>query len=215
MEDASIADILKIYLGRNAGEAVFAGNISRGQSLKVTAAILIVDIRGSTPLLQELGTDRYIAIINELFDILTPIVRAQHGEVLQFTGDGMLAIFPESEEAKAGGFNCPVAIKGAFDAAVGADKAVAAADLPIELGFGLSYGPVDYGNVGAVDRLTFTVISAEVSRADRLQRLCPLDGSRVAMSADYAPHLPADAVRSIGRRALKGFVAECEVFVPA
>ena len=53
MNDASIADILKVYLGQNAGEAVLAGNMSRGKSLKVTAAILIVDIRGSTPLLQK------------------------------------------------------------------------------------------------------------------------------------------------------------------
>jgi hypothetical protein len=60
MNDASIADILKVYLGQNAGEAVLAGNMSRGKSLKVTAAVLIVDIRGSTPLLQKLGTDSYI-----------------------------------------------------------------------------------------------------------------------------------------------------------
>jgi hypothetical protein len=33
---------------------------------------------------------------------------------------------------------------------------------------------VDYGNVGAEDRLTFAVISAEVSRAGRLQSLSPL-----------------------------------------
>lgn len=60
MNNSSIADILKVYLGQNAGEAVLAGNMSRGKSLKVTAAILIVDIRGSTPLLQKLGTDSYI-----------------------------------------------------------------------------------------------------------------------------------------------------------
>ena len=65
MNDASIADILNVYLGQNAGEAVLAGNMSRGKSLKVTAAILIADIRGSTPLLQKLDTDSYIDIINK------------------------------------------------------------------------------------------------------------------------------------------------------
>ena len=214
MNDASFADILKIYLGQNAGEAVLAGNMSRGKSLKVTAAILIVDIRGSTPLLQKLGTDSYIDIINKLFDIVTPHVRANDGEVLQFTGDGMLAVFPESAEAKAGGFTCPIAIQNAYTAAVGADKATLDGDLPASLGFGLSYGPVDYGNVGAEDRLTFTVISAEVSRADRLQSLCPLGDSNVAISGDCAAHLPDGAVRSIGHRVLKGFTEETEVFVP-
>lgn len=214
MNDASFADILKIYLGQNAGEAVLAGNMSRGESLKVTAAILIVDIRGSTPLLQKLGTDSYIDIINKLFDIVTPHVRANDGEVPQFTGDGMLAVFPESAEAKAGGFTCPIAIQNAYTAAVGADKATLDGDLPASLGFGLSYGPVDYGNVGAEDRLTFTVISAEVSRADRLQSLCPLGDSNVAISGDCAAHLPDGAVRSIGHRVLKGFTEETEIFVP-
>jgi adenylate cyclase len=124
MNDASIADILKVYLGQNAGEAVLAGNMSRGKSFKVTAAVLIVDIRGSTPLLQKLGTDSYIDIINKLFDIVTPHVRANDGEVLQFTGDGMLAVFPESAEAKVGGYMCPIAIQNAYTAAVGADKAI-------------------------------------------------------------------------------------------
>jgi class 3 adenylate cyclase len=87
MIDASIADILKVYLGQNAGEAVLAGNISRGRSLKVTATILIVYIRGSTTLLQKRGTDSDINIINKPFDIVTPHFIANDGEVLQITGD--------------------------------------------------------------------------------------------------------------------------------
>ena len=94
--DASIADILNIYLGQNAEDAVLAGNMTRCKSFKVTATILIVGIRGSTPLLQKLGTDSYIDIINKLFDIVTPHVRANDGVVLQFTGGGMLAAFPEN-----------------------------------------------------------------------------------------------------------------------
>ncbi len=213
MDDKSIADILKIYLGRNAGEAVLVGNMSRGNALKVTAAILIIDIRGSTPLIQKLGTEAYIGVINELFDIVTPLVRTNHGEVLQFTGDGMLALFPESGEAKAGGFDCPLAIASAFAAATEADTAVRASTLPASLGFGLSYGPVDYGNVGAEDRLTFTVISAEVSRTDRLQSLCPLEDSNLAISAACAAQLPEGADRSIGHRSLKGFAGETEVII--
>ena len=126
----------------------------------------------------------------------------------------MPAVFPEYAEAKASGYMCPIAIQNAYTAAVGADKAILDGDLPASLGFGLSYGPVDYGNVGAEDRLTFTVINAEVSRADRLQSLCPLGDSNVAISSDCAPHLPDGAMRSIGHRVLKGFTEETEVFVP-
>ena len=57
MKVASIDDILNVYLGQNTGDAVLAGNMTRGKSFKVTATILIVDIRGSTPLFQKLGTE--------------------------------------------------------------------------------------------------------------------------------------------------------------
>ena len=50
--------------------------------------------------------------------------------------------------------------------------------------------------------------------ADRLQSLCPLGDSNVAISGDCAAHLPDGAVRSIGHRVLKGFTEETEVFVP-
>ncbi|MGB0555361.1 MAG: hypothetical protein ACPGQV_22825 [Alphaproteobacteria bacterium] len=126
----------------------------------------------------------------------------------------MLAVFPESAEAMTGGFTCSIAIQNTYTAALGADKATLDGNLPASLGFGLSYGPVDYGNVSAEDRLAFIVINAEVSRADRLQSLCPLGDSNVAISGDCAPHLPDGVVRSIGHRILKGFTEETEIFVP-
>ena len=71
-----------------------------------------------------------------MFDIVTPHVKANDVEVLQFTGGGMLAIFPESAEAKAGGFSCLIAIQNAHTAAGGTDKATLNADLPASLSFG-------------------------------------------------------------------------------
>ena len=68
----------------------------------------------------------------------------------------------------------------------------------------MSAGPVSWGNVGVEDRRTLTVISAEVSHADRLQSLCPLDESNLAISAACAMQLPEGVVRSIRRQSLKG-----------
>ena len=65
-------------------------------------------------------------------------------------------------------------------------------------------GSVSSGNVGMEDRRTLTVISAEVSHADRLQGLCPLDGSNLAISAACAMQLPKGAVRSTRGQSLKG-----------
>ena len=75
-------------------------------------------------------------------------------------------------------------------------------------------GPVSWGNVGVEDRRTLTAVSAEVSHADRLQRLCPLDKSNLAISAACAVQLPEGAVRSIRRQSFKGFAVEMAVFIP-
>ena len=209
-------ELLKLYLGEKAGTAVMDGTIGRGGSLKVVAAIMLADIRRSTPLIQDVGMDGYINVLNRMFDIVHPIVAQHGGEVLQFTGDGVLSVFPETPEAREAGITCPIAVAGAFNATLASDKAIRESGFPAQIGFGLSYGSVAYGSGGTTGRLAFTVISEEVNRADRLQSLCPISDSNIAMADNFALHVATGAeVRSLGRRALKGFNEETEVFVPA
>lgn len=213
-ENERLTELLKMYLGHNAGTAVASGGTSRGQSIDLTAAILVADIRGSTPMIESMSTERYLNLLNNIFDTIVPAVTQHGGEVLQFTGDGMLAVFPESREASHGGFICSDAVADAFSAASEGNDALLAEAVPAHVAFGLSYGPVSYGNVGTKDRLTFTVISAEVSLADRLQRLCPIEKTNIAMSAPFAGALPKERTRSLGFYSLKGFEKDKEVFRP-
>jgi class 3 adenylate cyclase len=59
-----------------------------------------------------------------------------------------------------------------------AGKPVAAVDLALHL------GEVLYGNVGAVDRLDFTVIGPAVNEVARIETLCEPLGRRVLVSAE-------------------------------
>jgi adenylate cyclase len=70
-----------------------------------------------------------------------------------------------------------------------------------------------YGNVGAQDRLDFTVIGPAVNLCARLQTLAGEQGEAIICSADFALHSGA-LLRSIGRHALKNIEAEVEAFVP-
>ncbi len=208
-------DILEVYLGPAAGAAVASGPLPRGQTFTRTAAILLADLRQSTTLLQQMEIPAYLALLNGIFDAIVPEVVSRGGEVLQFTGDGLLAVFDESDDACRGKFVCPIAVGHAFDAATAADVALRAVQPPIAVGFGLSYGGVAYGNVGTDARMTFTVISAEVSCADRLQRLCPLNGHHIAMSKVFADTLQDGQAVLAGAHRLKGFENEIEVYTPA
>ncbi|HUK42500.1 MAG TPA: adenylate/guanylate cyclase domain-containing protein [Candidatus Acidoferrales bacterium] len=100
----------------------------------------------------------------------------------------MLAIFPFVDTTR--GEICSQALDAAAEAMAGLDrlnntrqsagKPIAAVDLALHL------GEVLYGNVGAVDRLDFTVIGPAVNETSRIEALCEPLGRRVLVSAELA-----------------------------
>lgn len=217
---ADLSALLGAYLGRDPGRQVVQGTLPRGESGTLTAAILFADLRGSTTLANTLGTGPFIRQLNSFFDRLVGAVEGQGGDVLKFMGDGLLAVFPEGEEARGTGKVCYRAVNYAAEAALGAIGEITR-DPDLKditrlggVGIGLSYGVVAYGNVGGAQRLDFTVIGDEVNRAARLQALSPLEGSPMVMSRTFAAevHQP---VRAVGEFPLKGFAAPETVFIPA
>jgi len=86
-------------------------------------------------------------------------------------------------------------------------KPPAAVDLALHL------GDVLYGNVGAVDRLDFTVIGPAVNEAARIEALCERLGRRVLVSAELAA-VVADKCRlvPVGYHTLRGIREMREIY---
>ena len=79
----------------------------------------------------------------------------------------------------------------------------AAGEPTVRFGLALHIGEVMFGNIGASQRLDFTVIGPAVNHAARLEKLCgPLDRP-VILSAAMAGLLPEGEVEPLGRHALK------------
>jgi adenylate cyclase len=74
---------------------------------------------------------------------------------------------------------------------------------PIGCGVALHVGKVSYGNIGAADRLDFTVIGPAVNLAARLEQLTRRVGTRLVLSEDFARAL-TETVVPLGEFALKG-----------
>ena len=81
-----------------------------------------------------------------------------------------------------------------------------------EVDLALHLGEVLYGNVGAVDRLDFTVIGPAVNEADRIEGLCEPLGAKVLASAELAGMVGCRRLRSLGRHRLRGVREEREVY---
>lgn len=70
-----------------------------------------------------------------------------------------------------------------------------------------------YGNVGATDRLDFTVIGPAVNEAARIETLCEPLGHKVLVSAEFADAVTDNGrLLPLGRHQLRGVRGEREVY---
>ena len=183
--------LLQAYLGDDAGRRVHAEAVERGSVESMRAVLWYADIRGFTALADTMPGQAVIEMLDEVFETLTASLRRRRGQVLKFMGDGMLATFPFTDGNR--DQTCRDALDAATEAMHALDrlnadrrqagKPAAAVDLALHL------GEVLYGNVGAVDRLDFTVIGPAVNEVARIEALCEPLGRRVLVSAELADAL--------------------------
>jgi adenylate cyclase len=165
------------------------------------------DIRAFTAVADTTPGAVVIELLDEVFETLTASLRSRGGQVLKFLGDGMLAIFPC--EAATRDEICRQALDAAAEAMSAVDRLNAArheAGKPaVAVDLALHLGEVLYGNVGAVDRLDFTVIGPAVNEAARIEALCEPLGRRVLVSAELAA-VVGDSCRLVplGHHELRG-----------
>ena len=203
-------NLLDTYVGRHAGYRILQGEITRGSGHTVRAAIWFSDLRDSTILSETQGREEFLECLNRFFDCMAGPVERHGGEILKFIGDAMLAIFPlDNDQA------CSRAAQAAVDArtAMAELNEELRADGRNALGFGIALhvGEVTYGNVGAADRLDFTVIGPAVNLASRLEVLCRTLGPTILISDEFA-RLCSYEFRSLGMHRLAGISRPVEVF---
>ena len=204
-------NVLSAYLGERSGKRVLEGAIRRGSGEMIDAIVWVSDMRDYTSLSDRLPGPDMIRLLNAYFEQVTVAVQANGGEVLKYIGDGMLAIFPVTEATPAGD-----AAEAALRAARAALRSVGALNgedgdalrikvpwRPIDMGIALHRGPVFYGNVGAEDRLDFTVTGPAVNLAARVEPLAKETGRRLLLTGAVADLLD-EPTELLGRFSFRG-----------
>ena len=208
-------DLLAVYLGRDAGERVLSGDIRRGSLDSICAVIWYFDLQGFTKLAETTPGDQVIAMLNDYFGAVVGAVEAYGGDVLKFMGDGLLAIFKFVDDD---GACCSRAIAAA-DELSGSMAAIndrRAMDGMVRTNFSLALhiGELMYGNIGAEDRLDFTVIGPAVNMASRIQAMCGPLKQNLIMSSAMAESALRERKRivSIGEHVLRGIPESQDLF---
>ncbi|MBV8337494.1 MAG: adenylate/guanylate cyclase domain-containing protein [Alphaproteobacteria bacterium] len=214
-EHTIASGLLAAYLGADAGRRVHAGAVERGSVESIHAVLWYADIRAFTAIADTAPGQVVIELLDEFFETLTASLRPRGGQVLKFLGDGMLAIFPFEDASQKQ--TCNNALDAALEAMRAVDrlnaarsvagKPAAAVDLALHL------GDVLYGNVGAVDRLDFTVIGPAVNEVARIESLCEPLGRRVLVSSDLAKAIGDDRrLEPLGCHVLRGVREAREIY---
>jgi class 3 adenylate cyclase len=127
--------------------------------------VLFVDIRGYVGIVAGLPAKEIFSTVNDYTQCVSSIVSSHGGAVVEFNGDGMMAVF-----------GAPRALPKRERAAVSAAREVvkAIADLPVagaplSVGVGVASGPAFAGDIRSADRLIWSVIGNTTNLAARLQ----------------------------------------------
>jgi adenylate cyclase len=208
--------LLGTYLGEDAGRRVHAGSIMRGSVDNLRAVLWYADIRGFTAISDSAPGPVVVELLNDVFEILTASLRPRGGQVLKFIGDAMLATFrfegPDRAETCRRALDAAIEAMRNIDAHNGARAAAGAPFAPVDLA--LHLGEALYGNVGATDRLDFTVIGPAINEVARIEALCEPLGRAVLVSAEFLAGMTAadNRLESLGRHALRGVKEPKEIF---
>ena len=206
--------LVETYLGRDAGRRVLHGKIERGVADRIKTVLWFSDLRGYTRISDSAEPEQIIPLLNDYADAIVSAIHARSGDVLKLIGDGVLAIFPAQDRARA--------TAAALDAAKEARAAVAALNarrgaegLPTtDMYLGLHLGVVFYGNIGSQERLDFTVVGPAVNEVSRIAAMCRSVDQPILISSVFADSFVSDRKPfvSVGRYALRGVGKPQELF---
>ena len=157
--------------------------------------------------------DDYLALLNCYFECTAAPVIEHGGEILNFIGDGVLAIFPitEADGPAEVARRAAAAVDDALRLRVESVEAGTPAGAPLEFGIGLDIGALMFGNIGVPHRLAFSGIGRVVNGVQRIESTTKKVGQPVLATAAVAALSPDDWV-SAGQHGFAGLDGEIELF---
>jgi class 3 adenylate cyclase len=137
------------------------GSDLEGEELELT--VLFLDIRSFTSFAESARPREVVAMLNDFWALVVPVLLEHGGQANKFIGDGLLAVFgaPErltdhARRAVAAELEIAAQVREHYEGRVG-------------VGIGVNTGRVVVGTVGGGGRVEFTVIGDTVNTAARVE----------------------------------------------
>ncbi len=133
-------------------------------------AVLFADIRGFTPLSEELEPSEISSLLNRYLSMMSECVFKYDGTLDKFMGDCAMAFWGAPLDDKESALKAVMAASEMIEKAKELEKEIFKKyNHKVNIGIGINYGPCVVGNFGSKERMDYTVIGDTVNVASRLE----------------------------------------------
>lgn len=180
------------------------------EELEVT--VLMSDIRSYSAIAERTDPTALAAQLNRHRAEANRAILGNHGTVMQFVGDAVLAVFgaPEPLEDHANRAVAAATAMHETQSAVNAEWEAAGLE-PFGLGIGVSTGKVAAALLGSEERLEYSIVGDTVNLAQRLQELGS-EGETIVSEATYRQLTSTPEADALGAMRVKGRSAPLVVY---
>ena len=164
--------------------------------------MVFVDIRGFTTISEDMDPRDNFLFVNAFNNRMGPVIRKNNGFIMQYLGDGFMALFPEGAQDA---LNASIEMHKVLQ---DYNKERSLKDrLPVRIGVGMQNGKLIMGITGDSERLDAAIISDTVNTAARIESLSKHYGTSILLTQECKDNLTnpdAFDFRYLGRVQLKG-----------
>jgi len=167
-EKERVRGVLNKVVSDEIAEEILNGNIHLGGEEKIVT-VLFADIRHFTQLTEKMPPQDVVAMLNTCMTRISKSIDEQGGVIDKYVGDEVMALFGapvEKADSPCQAIRSALSIIEALEE-WNRERAGQGLD-PIKMGIGIHTGKVLAGNMGAENRLNYTVLGANVNLASRL-----------------------------------------------
>lgn len=212
-EREKIRSVLNKVLSKEIAAQFLQTKVHLGGEDRIVS-MLFSDIRGFTALTENMPPQQVIESLNTYMTKMAEIIEAHQGIIDKFVGDEIMALFgapvfhsDHAIQAITAGY---LMLQGVKEL----NKKMALLKNPqFEIGIGVHTGPVVAGNMGAENRLNYTVLGKNVNLAARLCQSAKAGQLLITESVFKAPNIEEKFhARALEPITLKGFSDPIKVY---
>lgn len=151
--------------------------VSLGDHSEKEVTVMFVDIREFTAISESLSPKENFLFINSFNKRMGPIIRKNNGFIMQYLGDGFMALFPNgSQDAVRASIEMHHALEDYNNSRIEKKRS------PVRVGIGMQNGNLIMGITGDVERLDAAIISDTVNTASRIEGLSKHFSTRILIT---------------------------------